>query len=314
MKKTILQCTLAAGAALALVACGGGDDGGSGGGRDQPISRIDYGQAKVVEGALTNYWDNRCNPLPQGGGTASALPVAQARVYTGKHTVTVAYEGVSAAQQQTVAQYAEATVEYMRQKLDITGDRVGFGDDVQIAICAYGTGSGGTGASQSLDVSVNNIGSSALKQLVLHELVHVSHNRLSNCGPNDHGFYMTSKWFSEGAALYLAGQDTYSRKNVQQMRDSMGHENPYDWIQNGWFGYERYPVYRLALEALVDGSGSTEDDVWDFTKSYFAQNNSCSTNGYLTFNAAISSYFGNLLDDPAFVNSFWTTTLDKYAR
>lgn len=306
MQQKIGMGSVALGAALLLSACGGGDEGGGGGsGHASPVLRIDYAAAQVAPAQSTDA--SACQHSPNGIAMGE-------QVLKGKHTVTYATSGVSEAQQRKTAQYAEASVAYIREKLGFADDGVGFGDGVPIAICALSTGSGGSGFSQSLEVSVNNIGDHYLKELVLHELIHVSHSRLANCGKYDPGYYITSKWFSEGAALYLAGQDTYSKSDAVKMRASMGHESPYSWIENGWFGFERYPVYRLAVEALVETSGHTEDDLWAFTRAYFTEHNTCSSYGYQTFNAAISKYFGNLLEDESYVNSFWTTTLDKYAK
>ena len=147
-----------------------------------------------------------------------------------------------------------------------------------------------------------------LKQLVLHELIHVSHNSLSGCGRQ--GVNYLPKWFSEGAPLLLAGQDYYHVSDMDAMREDGKGESPYTWIANGYPNFKRYPAYRLAVEALVKDSGKGEAELWAFTKSYFAANH-C-TSGDTKFNPAISAYFGNLLDDKAWVGKFWTDTLDRY--
>lgn len=250
---------------------------------------------------------------------AAFCPNAVNKAYGGHNTAVFAQPGISDEMHRKLAQYAEASVVYIKGKLNQSNSTEGFGDNQTISVCVKDTGSGGSGFYNALEVSPLSMTDEEgdapdenLKKLVLHEMIHVMHARLAKCWDNNSTYGIVSKWFSEGSALYLAGQDRYYTGDLADMR-KMSSENPYSWIENGYPVYERYPVYRLAVEALVDASGKTEDDLWKFTSEYFAANNSCNAQGYKTFNAAISQYFGNLLEDSNYIGNFWTTTLDKYA-
>ena len=248
---------------------------------------------------------------------------AASKAYGGTNTITYAEAGVSDANHQTVARYAEASARYIKAKLALDQSAEGFGDDVVISVCAKNGGSkdgNGSGFYNSLEVNANYADDDipfdqpgdGLKRLVLHEMIHVSHARLARCQSDGPAYGITAKWFSEGSALLLSGQDQYYTGDLPDYR-KMAPANPYTWIENGFPQFERYPIYRLAIESLVLENGHQIDDVWSFTKAYFAQNNQCNSNGYRSFNQSISDYFGVDLTQGAWVKNFWTHTLDKYA-
>ena len=275
-----------------------------------PIRRIDYAAVAIEPTTSFSVADARF--------CTSETDPSKIRAYTGFNTVTYASPGVSDADQKAVARYAEASASYIKTKLGLSAQMQGFSADGMISVCAdsrQGAGNGGAGdrfilvspSNANDDLRVDQPGDS-VKQLVLHELIHVSHVSLSGC--RNQGVNFLPKWFSEGAALFLAGQDYYHADEMEAIRRAGNAENPYSWIANGYPNFARYPAYRLAVEALVKDSGKTEDDLWAFTKSYF-EANPCS-NGDTKFNPAISQSFGNLLSDPIYVGKFWTETLAKY--
>ena len=239
------------------------------------------------------------------------------RAYLGANTITYATPDVADSDQQKTARYSEAAVRYIKKKLAIADTVEGF--DGLISVCADGRqpSGGGGAAERAIFVDPTSRGDEpgadqpgdTLKSLVLHELIHVSHISLSQCG--NRGVNYLPKWFSEGSAVFLAGQDYYYVDDIPNIRRAGNGENPYTWIANGYPNFSLYPAYRLAVEALVKESGKTEDDLWAFTKSYFAAN-PC-TSGDTIFNPAISAAFGNLLSDTNYLNKFWTDTLNKYA-
>lgn len=309
---------IAAAALATLAACGGGDDSSDEGTPSpsptpttsvtDPIRAIKYDDAIVATTTQFNNSDAAfCNP--------------NSKAYAGINTITYAENGVSDKNHRTIAIYAEASARYIKSKLELDQSTEGFGDNEIISVCAK-NGSikdgSGSGYHNRLEVNANFANDDIpydqpgdnLKRLVLHEMIHVTHSRLANCPYDNYG--LIAKWFSEGSALLLAGQDQYYTDDLNDYR-KMAPANPYDWIENGMPIWDRYPIYRLATESLVLENGYQVDDVWKFTKAYFAAHNQCDANGYQTFNQAISDYFKVDLKNGYWVQNFWTSTLDKYA-
>jgi hypothetical protein len=252
-----------------FAACGGG--GGEDGGSNGIAFVID--PSTVVATATTTdqpFQDFAVLEFYAYGSSCQSMAAGQSVLVT-DNTVTYSNGTPSAAHLQRVAQYAEASVRTLRDKFGITpANGVGF-DGQKVRVCAAIEGSdnatSGSAGIRTLHVGTPD-GYGRIGSLIYHETVHMVQAQALNCQTQQ---YAWERWFNEGMALRLAGQDLPSKSSLGALQsrafaDAAGGTPFADMDQRAWPRNDRYPGYRLAIDTLLGETGKTEQDLYRFLK------------------------------------------------
>lgn len=227
------------------------------------------------------------------GNGCRALQSSYAAVETGN--VIVYADGLATlAQRQAAARMADASVRTLRVKFGIN-ESVGL-NDARIRVCLTpvdGASAGYTTVQVSdaavVDTDPNNRNSNSLQALLMHELTHVVQLQALGCRAR---FYGHEKWFIEGMALRLAGQDVTSANELAAFRAQQfpGSATPFDDIDVNAGSLQRYLAYRMAVDVLLQSSGRTERDLYAFLKQV-GSGSGCPA-GNAGWKAAFDTFFG----------------------
>lgn len=257
---------LAAASALLLCACGGGGGDDKGGG--SVAFSIDPASVNPTSTTTDQpFLDPNVVEFYAFGSSCRSTAKGQAVLVT-DNTVTYSDGTPSAAHLKRVSQYAEAAVRTLRDKFGITAPgNVGF-DGQKLRVCAVISGSdnqtNGSAGVRTLHIGTPE-GYSRLATLIYHESTHAVQAQALNCQIQQYGW---ERWFTEGMALHVAGQDAPSSGDLAGLQSTFagieGNLPMGDMDQRAGVRNDRYPAYRLAVDTLLGETGKTDQDLYRF--------------------------------------------------
>ena len=268
---------------------------------------VDPSTVAVTTTARSNGYRQAEGIIAFGTGCAGQLSTYDA-VETG-NVIVFADGSATLAQRQAAARLADATVRTLRDRFGIN-ETVGLNDArVRICLTRMDGGSAGFNTMQVSDAAVidsepGNRNSNSLQALLMHELTHVAQMQALGCRDPS---YRHEKWFLEGIALRLAGQDVMDANELATYRAAQfpGEATPFDDIDVDGGSLQRYLGYRMAVDVLLHASGRTERDLYTFLRSVGAASGCPSSN--VGWKPAFDSFFGLALRSTGPLGSgFWS--------
>jgi len=338
LSNTGRSLTLLSGLMLTLAACGGGG-GNEPDGAVTPVTQAPAPAPSPSPSPAPTPFPGAGNPLAPIGFTYSVDPATIAVTITTRSNGYRQAEGVIAfgtgcaaqqpsydavetgnvivfadgsatlAQRQAAARLADATVRTLRDKFGIN-ETVGLNDArVRVCLTRVDGGSAGFTTVQVSDAAVidtdsGNKNSNSLQALLMHELTHVVQLQTLGCRAR---FYRHEKWFLEGMALRLAGQDVAYADELSAYRAAQFPANatPFDDVDVNAGSLQRYLGYRMAVDVLLHASGRTERDLYAFLRGVGATSG-CPA-GNVGWKPAFDAFFGQDLRGAGPLGSgFWS--------
>lgn len=309
--------------ALVIAGCGGGG-GGGGGGSAIAFSVDPAGITPTAASTDTPFLNYSIREFYAYGSSCRSAAAGQSVLVT-DNTVTYSDGTASATQMKRVAQYAEASVRTLRDKFGISAPgNIGF-DGQKVRVCAAISGSdaqtNGSAGIRTLHIGAPE-GYSGIGTLIYHETVHMVQAQALNCQTTQYGW---ERWFTEGMALHLAGQDRPSQSqlsNLQAAFSGIDGNLPFgDMDQRAAARNDRYPGYGLAVAVLLGETGKTEQDLYRFLKQV-GQTTACPGEGLIYspsspvagWKTAFDAWFGTQLRDRGVAGSDFWNLAKKYAK